>query len=300
MEPWVLVTLMAAAAQTVRFMLQKHLKSTKLSTAGATFARFIYSAPLIAVIAFVYAYISGQGAPRIPASFWPYAIAGGISQIVATMCVVAIFSHRNFAVGITFKKTEVILAAIVGLIVLGEGVGLWALIAIIIGLVGVLLLSDPPRADGPWAQRIFNKAAGLGLLSGVLFAVSGVGYRGASLSIDHGDAFYRAIVTLAVVTAFQTMIMTVWLIWRERGEITRVLASWRVAVLVGVTSMIGSIGWFTAFTLQTVALVKAVGQIELILSLMAATLFFKETISKREWQGLGFLGISIVMLVFVT
>lgn len=300
MEWWVVITLIAATAQTVRFMLQKHLKATKLSTAGATFARFIYSAPLVAVIATAYASVSGQGLPQIPAEFWGYAAWGGLSQILATMCVVALFAHRNFAVGITFKKTEVILAAIVGLLVLGDAVTWLALVAILIGTVGVLLLSDPPEATGPWLHRIFNKAAGLGILSGLLFAFSGTGYRGASLSLLAGDPFYRAIITLAFVTAFQTTIMAVWLVWRERGEITRVLQAWRVAGMVGITSMIGSIGWFTAFTLQTVALVNAVGQVEMILSLMAATLFFKETISKREWQGLGFLGISIVMLILVT
>lgn len=299
MEPWVAVTLMAASAQAVRFMLQKHLKSTKLSTAGATFARFIYSAPLVALIAVVYAQSTGQGAPNIPASFWPSALAGGLSQILATMCVVAIFAHRNFAVGITFKKTEVILAAIVGLVVLGDVVTLPVLGAIIIGLVGVLLLSDPPRAEGAWHSRIFNKAAGLGLLSGLLFAFSGVGYRGASLSLGEGDVFYRAIVTLAFVTAFQVVVMAIWLALRERAEIARVLAAWRVAGLVGITSMIGSIGWFTAFTMQTVALVKAVGQVELILSLLATMLVFGEAISKREWQGLVLIAASVLLLIFV-
>jgi len=297
MEPWILITLMAATAQSVRFMLQKHLKSTKLSTAGATFARFIYSAPMIAVIAMSYAQLSGQGLPDIPALFWPYAIAGGLSQIIATMCVVALFAHRNFAVGITFKKTEVILAAIVGLIVLGDRVSLPVLFAIIVGLVGVLLLSDPPKATGAWHQRIFNRAAGLGLLSGLLFAISGVGYRGASLSLGHGDVFYRAIVTLACVTVFQTIVLAIWLAIRERCEIARVLAAWRVAGLVGVTSMIGSIGWFTAFTMQTVALVKAVGQIELVLSLVATMLVFGETISRREWQGLILIAVSVLLLV---
>lgn len=300
MDLWIIITLVAATAQTVRFMLQKHLKSTQLSTAGATFARFIYSAPLVAVIAVAYATLSGQGVPAIPTEFWGYAAWGGISQILATMCVVALFAHRNFAVGITFKKTEVILAAIVGFVILGDTLSGLAVFAILIGTAGVLLLSDPPEAVGPWRVRIFNKAAGLGILSGLLFAFSGTGYRGASLSLGDGDVFYRAIVTLAFVTAFQTAIMAAWLVWREKGEITRVLLAWRVAGLVGLTSMIGSISWFTAFTLQTVALVNAVGQVEMILSLMAATLFFKETISKREWQGLGFLGVSIVMLILFT
>ena len=193
-----------------------------------------------------------------------------------------------------------ILAGVVGFVILGDTLSGAAIIAILIGTTGVLLLSDPPDATGPWHQRIFNKAAGLGILSGLLFAFSGTGYRGASLSLLEGDPFYRAIITLAFVTAFQTTIMAIWLVWRERGEITKVLRVWRVAGLVGLTSMIGSISWFTAFTLQTVALVNAVGQIEMVLSLMAATLFFKEKISVREWQGLALLGVSIVMLILVT
>ena len=300
MDLWIIIALMAATAQTARFMLQKHLRSVSLSTAGSTFARFIYSAPVIAVVAIIYVTATGQAAPNLTPTFWGYAITGGISQIVATMCVVALFTQRNFAVGITFKKTEVILAAIVGFAVLGDAVTVPTLIAIFIGLAGVLLLSDPPEATGPWLQRIANRAAGLGLLSGLLFGFSGVAYRGATLSLSHGDTFYRAIVTLAFVTAFQMTIMAVWLLWRERGEITRVLAAWRVAGLVGLFSMIGSLCWFLAFTLQTMALVKAVGQAELLLSLMAGWLVFGETISKREWQGLALLGASIIMLVLVT
>ena len=300
MEPWVLITLLAAAAQTIRFMLQKHLKSTQLSTAGATFARFIYSAPLVMLIALAYGFFTRQTLPTLETHFFAYAIVGGISQILATMCVVALFSHRNFAVGITFKKTEVLLSALVGILVLGDFITLPALGAILVGLVGVLLLSDPPQSSGPLLKRVFNRASGLGLLSGLLFGISGVTYRGASLSLQTGDVFFRAIVTLAFVTAFQVIIMAGWLVWRERGEILRVLTAWRVAGLVGLSSMAGSICWFVAFTLQTAALVNAVGQIELIFSLMATTLFFKEKVSLRELQGVGLLSLSIVILILVT
>jgi len=300
MEPWVLITLLAAAAQTVRFMLQKHLKATRLSTAGATFARFVYSAPLVACIAIAYVILTSQTAPLLGWPFVIYGIAGAISQILATMCVVALFAHRNFAVGITFKKTEVLLSALVGVIVLGDYIDGLAIGAIVLGLLGVLLLSDPPEAAGPLSKRIFNKASGLGLLSGLFFGISGVSYRGASLSLADGGVFYRAIITLAFVTAFQTAIMTLWLLWREPGEIGRVMASWRVAGMVGLSSMAGSICWFTAFTLQAAALVNAIGQIELIFSLMATTLFFREQITKREIQGVGLLSLSIVVLVLVT
>ncbi len=299
MEPWILITVGAATAQTLRFMLQKRLKGMALSTAGATFARFVYSSPLVAVIAVIYASSTGQGFPGLPLSFWPYMLAGGMSQILATMCVVALFSHRNFAVGITFKKTEVLLSALFGFIILGDTFTTLTILAMLIGLGGVLLLSDPPDGVGPWHQRIFNKATALGLGAGVLFGISGNGYRGASLSLADGDVFYRAIMTLAFVTAFQTIAMAAWLAWRERGEIMRVLSAWRVAGLVGVTSMIGSICWFTAFTLQNAAYVNAVGQIELLFSLLIGAFVFGEKVTTREWQGLLLLTLSIIMLVLL-
>lgn len=299
MEPWILITFGAAGAQTLRFMLQKRLTGMALSTAGATFARFIYSAPLVAVIAITYAQATSQGLPGLSAGFWGYALAGGVSQILATMCVVALFQHRNFAVGITFKKTEVLLSALFGFLILGDRFTLATIVAMLIGLAGVLLLSDPPGGNGAWHRRIFNRATALGIGAGVLFGISGNGYRGAALSLPEGDVFYRAIVTLACVTAFQTLAMAIWLVWRERGEIMRVLSAWRVAGLVGLTSMIGSICWFTAFTMQNAAYVNAVGQVELLFSLIIGAFVFGERISAREWQGLVLLTVSIVMLVLL-
>ncbi len=299
MELWILITIGAAAAQSLRFMLQKRLTGMALSTAGATFARFIYSSPLVAVIAVTYANTSGQGAPVISSGFWPYAIAGGASQILATMCVVALFRHRNFAVGITFKKTEVLLSALFGFLILGDMFTPLTILAMVIGLGGVLLLSDPPEGVGPWRKRIFNRATALGLGAGVLFGISGNGYRGASLSLGDGDVFYRAIVTLAIVTALQTLTMALWLVWRERGEILKVLRAWRVAGLVGLTSMIGSICWFNAYTMQNAAYVNAVGQIELLFSLVIGAFVFGEKVTAREWQGLFLLTLSIIMLVLL-
>ena len=55
--------------------------------------------------------------------------------------------------------------------------------------------------------------------------------------------------------------------------------------------------WFTAFTLQNAAYVKAVGQIELIFSLLVTVLFFKEKISLREWIGVAVLGMSVLGMV---
>lgn len=300
MPLWIPITIAAAFMQNLRFLLQRHLKVTTLSTAGATWARFLYSAPLVALLVAVYLGLSGEPLPGTNARFWGFIISGGIAQILATMCVVALFARRNFAVGITLKKTEVILTALIGLVVLGEAVSTPVVIAIGFGFVGVLLLSDPPKGliALPWRARLFNAASGYGLASGVLFGVSAVGYRGASLSLESGSVFLRASFTLSAATAVQTLALLAWLMWRERDEIGKVLASWRVSSLVGVTSMLGSLGWFTAFTLQTAAYVKALGQIELLFTFLFSAFWLKERSSAKEIAGIGFIVASLVLIVW--
>lgn len=297
-EAWILLSVMAALFQTLRFMLQKQLSMGRLSAGGATFARFFYAAPFAAAIAFGYLGWWGQGLPDLGGLFWQYVLAGGLAQILATWCVVALFAERNFAVGITFKKTEVVQTALVGFVILGDRVSMAGLMAILVGLVGVLVLSDAP-ASGHWSRRFVNRAAGLGLASGACFAISAVAYRGATLEVASEDAFLRAMLSVAAVTAAQSIAMALWLRWREPGQLGRVWAARGTAVWMGLTSVGGSVGWFTAFTLQNAAYVFAVGQVEVIFSMLASVLFFRETISRREYIGIALLSASILLLVLL-
>ena len=297
MPLWVTATVAAAIFQTLRFMLQKSLSSGALSAGGATFSRFVYSAPFVLCGLALWLAVTGMTMPGLTGRFWAFAVAGGLTQILATVFVVLTFRERNFAVGITFKKTEVIQTVLVGVVILGEGISAGALVAILVGLSGVLLLSRGTEARGFW-RDLTGRAPLLGLGSGVLFAVSAVSYRGASLEID-AAAPLRAAVTLAVVVTLQTVVMGAWLAIRERGEIARVWAARRVAVWVGLTSLLGSFCWFLAFTLQTAAYVNALGQVEMIFSLLASVLFFRETVTRRETVGMALIAISVLTLILV-
>ncbi|MEL7091995.1 MAG: DMT family transporter [Pseudomonadota bacterium] len=299
MTLWIPITLAAAFFQTLRFMLQRQLSLGTLSAGGATLARFLYSAPLVVVLVGLYLPLSGQTVPALSPAFWAYGAVGGLAQIMATVFVVLLFKARNFAVGITFKKTEAIQAALVGWVVLGDPVSAWGFAAIAVGLLGVLVLSSPPELSRVQMRDVFNRASGLGLGAGVLFAVSAVAYRGASLSIDLDDAFARAGVTLAAVTSMQMIAMVLWLGWREPGQVAAVWDARRIAIWVGLLSMCGSFCWFVAFTLQTAAYVKALGQVELIFSALASVLIFRETVRAREWLGMALLLASILGLVAV-
>ena len=288
------LSISAAAAQTVRFALQKILAGGALSPAAATWARFLWSAPVVA--AFMAAYIATTPAelPPFRSQFWPYAMGGGLFQILATICTISLFKRRAFAVGITFKKTEVMLTALAGLVILGDRLDPSGAAFIALGFIGVLLLSAPPEGGG-----MFNRGAALGLLSGVFFAFSAIGYRGATLAIQSDNIFLIAGITLAIVTFAQSIALGLWLWLREPGQITATFASWRRSTLVGVFSLIGSWCWFAAFALQNAAYVFAVGQIELIFSLVVGVLLFRERPAARELLGMGVLTASIVAVAII-
>lgn len=296
---WIFISILAAAFQTLRFMLQKLLSGGALSAGGATLARFFYSMPFVISLCAGYLIWTGNAWPALSGVFWVYALTGGLAQILATWSVVALFAHRNFAVGITFKKTEVVQTALVGFILLGDRVSMAGMVAILIGLIGVLILADSPEGGEGGLRRVVNRAAGLGLLSGAFFAVSAVCYRGATLAVPSEDPFLRAVVALAIVTTSQTLGLSAWLAWREKGELGRVIAARRTAVWMGLTGLGGSLCWFLAFTLQNAAYVFAVGQIEVIFSIAASVLFFGERLLRKELAGIAFLTLSILALVLL-
>lgn len=293
---WVIATLAAALVQTVRFSLQRSLRSAGLSSGGATFSRFLFAAPLAIALSACLLGASGQPMPALDGRFWVMVVIGGLAQIIATLATVALFSLRNFAVGIAFTKTETILVALFSILFLGETVSVAGFVAILLGFGGVLLLSVP---RGGRALAVVNRASALGLTAGAFFGISAIGYRAATLELAGLDALLRAALTLAAVTSFQTVAMAFWLRWREPGEIARVVARWRVTGLVGLTGMLGSLGWFLAFALQNAAYVRALGQVELVFSVLGSWLVFKERSRPRELVGIALLLASIVALVLV-
>lgn len=300
MDLWIIATLSAATFQTIRFMLQKLLAGGTLTATGSTFARFAYAAPAALIVTTGYLAWSGHGLPPLDAYFWGWAVFGGLGQILATVLVVMTFAERNFAVGITLKKTEVLQTALLGLLLLGEHIspGGWAAIAI--GLAGVLMLSQTPDNPDAFWKGLRSRAVLLGLGSGFFFATAGVGYRAATLEIPSEDPILRAAISLVCVTSMQALAMALWLHRREPGQITRAWKARRTALWLGLTSMAGTLSWFTAFTLQTAAYVYALGQVELLLSLAASVLFFHETVTKRELTGIALLTASILALILVT
>lgn len=291
MELWVALSLASAFLQNLRSALQRAL-TPRVGVVGAAYARFVFAAPWAVLLVGVLV-VSGAGLPRANATFAFWTVAGGLGQIGATLLLLHVFSLRNFAVGNAFAKTETVQAALFGLVLLGDRIAPLALAGILTSLVGVLLLSAPKGLRG----GVTDRAAILGLASGALFALSGVAYRAASLSLEADGFLIRPAFTLACVTVMQTLLMTLWNRMRVPGGILQVLRQWRLAAPVGIAGMLASLGWFAAFTLASAAHVKAVGQVELVFAWLTARFAFDERPSARETLAIALVAGGIVILI---
>ncbi len=284
---WIPLTLMAALLQSLRTAVQRHL-TKRLSTNGATFTRFGYGLPLAALYMLLLTEVLDNAWPQPTWHFWAWTGMGSISQILATSLLLTVLRTKNFAVGIAYSKTEVVQAALFGLIFLGEHITWLGALAIMLGTVGVMLFSlkkdaHPLRAFlTGWMERV----ALVGLLSAALFGVSAVGFRAGSLSLGHPNPLVSAGFTLLWSAAIQTVVMATYLRLREPGQLTKVFQAWRIAGLSGVTGIVGSAGWFTAMTLQQVAYVRTLGLVEMLFTFAIAVLFFKEHPRRAEILGI--------------
>ncbi|MEX0693268.1 MAG: DMT family transporter [Rhodospirillales bacterium] len=300
MEIWIPITIVAAFCQNLRSALQKHLKG-KLSTGGATYVRFFYAWPFALLYVFGLHTWGGMPLPDINGLFLVYCVLGGLSQIIFTGLLVWLFSFRNFAVGTTFSKTETVQVALLGFLLLGDTLSTGALLAIIISVIGVMTMSlaQTNITLKTLFSGLVEKSTLIGLASGLFLGASVVFFRGASLQLHYDGYIMSAAYTLAVSVVIQTVLMGLYLLWREPGQMTAVLVNWKWSLAVGVAGVLGSIAWFSAFTLENAALVRAVGQIELVFTFIASAVFFREKSTRLEIAGILLVIAGILLILYV-
>lgn len=300
MELWIPITLVAAFLQNLRSAMQKHLKGV-MGTTGATFVRFGFGVPFALAFVLGLHLVAGYRLPQPNGTFFAWMALGGVTQIAGTFLLVYLFSFRNFAVGTAYSRTEPAQAALFGLVFLGERVTAGTLAAIAVSVMGVMLISVA-RVPLTWRALFLStvsRTALIGLASGTLFGISAVAYRAASISLGGPNFMMQAAVTLAFVILFQTSLMGIWMLWRDRAEIGRIGRAWRPSLVVGAAGACASFGWFMAMTLEQAAVVKALAQVEMIFTFASSVYFFRETINLKETFGCILIVMGILLLLIL-
>jgi drug/metabolite transporter (DMT)-like permease len=296
---WIPITVAAALFQNIRTTMQQKIRGI-LSVDGANFVRYLYGAPLaLGMLAFL-VFGTGRQLPSISLLFLGLVTIAGVAQIVATSLMIHAFSLRNYAVGTVYSKTETVFVALYATFIASEPLKFGAWMGILVCLGGVVILS----LRGSFANvrtvlaDLTHKGARYGILSGAIFAIAAGTIREASKVLPDGDFMIRGITVLACMNTIQIVLMAAYLARRDRPQLGKVWFNWRSSVWVGIFSVLGSAGWALAMTLENAALVRAVGQIELVFTFIASHVVLKERPSAGEWIG-SVLVVGGVVLILV-
>ena len=284
---WLPAALLAGLFQAWRTAVQQRLRA-QVSISGAGLVRYLYGFPVAVVLLTAYVNHYHVSLPTLNERFLVDASIAGIAQILATLLLISAFGQSSFVVGTAFSKTEVVQAALFAWLILSEHLSALVIAGIVVGVCGVLLLSLWGQSFQKQGLGILlrNRAARSGLGAGALFALTGVFVKRATLDLDISDATFSALMVLVAVMLVQTLSHCAWLAIRDRDTLRQAFTTWRISSQVGLLAALGSACWFTGFANAPVALVRVVGQVEVVFTLLFAHLYLREHIRRHEIAGL--------------
>jgi drug/metabolite transporter (DMT)-like permease len=282
---------MATFLQAWRNAFQSKLGET-VKVAGVTLARFIWAGPIAAVYLSVLYYVEPTYIPSFNSTYFYYVLGASGMQIIATALMVNLFKMNNFAVGAGLAKSEALVAAVLGVIFFGTTLSLLGWLGVIIGGVAVFLMSAAKGFKGLSLTTIV-----MGLACGSAFALTSLWVREASLQLNLGFPYSAAWVLLMVIS-IQTVILLVYLLLTDRATLTALWRRPKLTILISVSSCLGSIGWFSAMSLQNVPYVKTLGQVEIFFTLLISTYWLKQKVQIKDAFGLALIAVAAVLVIW--
>jgi len=295
---WIIVTVFAAFFQNLRSGIQKNLNK-EISLVASTYVRFIFCLPFAFILYILYF----QGFEFFhetlqQKNFLLYILLASIAQIFFTFLLLYSFQFSNFIVGTTLSKTEVVQIAILETLILHDSFNFWTIVGIVISTIGVLVFST--KNKDMIIKNLSSKSTLVGLACGFLLASSVTFYRAATLSlVNFNSKFEMALSTLFIGVLIQSFILTIYLLYFEKSEFKKMYQNKFQCIAAGFCGFVTTLSWFYAFALVQAAIVRAVGQIELLFSYIASRYYFKEKIKFIEIIGIIIFAIGVVVILLV-
>jgi drug/metabolite transporter (DMT)-like permease len=287
---WIVFTLIAAAAQTLRNATQQHLTAT-LGTAGATHVRFLFGVPFGLLFLFAAVVATKQPLPSPGVSYWAWILLGGLAQSAATALMLTAMNDRSFVVVYAYIKTEPVQVALFGLVLLGDQVTLPMAVAILIATSGVLVMS---RKAG---ERELKPTL-LGLAAGAMFGLSAIGFRGAILTLSDASYVMAASYSVVMGLTLQAALLSIYLLLRSPRVLSAIMREWRPSMLAGFLGAFASLFWFLAFALATAASVRTLALVEVLFAQAISTFGFRQRTSPREILGIVLIVAGVGLLLW--
>jgi drug/metabolite transporter (DMT)-like permease len=292
---WVPITLIASAAQTARNATQRSLTES-IGTLGATQVRFLYGLPFALLFLAVVATAAGERIPSVPTGAMAFTFLGAVSQIAATALMLAAMKQKSFAVTTAYIKTEPVLTALVGLLLLGDSLTPLKALGIAVATMGVLLMSVRREALGDLLRE--SRPALLGIGAGAMFGLSAVAFRGGIIGLPSGGFVLRASTILALGLAIQTALLVAYLVLFDRPALTGSFRVWKTSLAAGFLGAFASQFWFLGFALTSAANVRTLALVEVFMAQAVSRKLFAQETTLQQYLGMSLIvgGVAAVML----
>ena len=292
---WMIATLIASAAQTARNAMQQSLTAT-IGTIGATQVRFLYGFPFALVFLFGTSFVTGVAVPPINQMTFAFGVSGAVMQIIGTILMLVAMRLRSFAVATAYLKTEPVLVAIAGVLVLGEYLDLYAWLAIVVATIGVVVLTWKPQEGdlgSSWKPALF------GIGAGGCFALAAVLFRGGILYLEPAPFYLMASTMLAWSLGIQSFILMVGMLVFDRPALINSLKAWRQSLFAGFMGAFASQFWFIGFSLTSAANVRTLALVEVVMAQGVSRGLFKQKTSLRELSGMALVvgGVAVLLIL---
>ena len=292
---WVPITIAAAGAQVFRNGAQASL-TTKIGTLGATQVRFIFGLPFAALFLATALWVGGVAIPPIGSQAIAWCLLGALCQIAATALMLQVMRERAFGVAYAYIKTEPVLVALMGVILLHDVLSPLGWVAVGVVTAGVLFASTKP-SDARLLLRE-GRPILLGTLGGGLFGLSAIAFRAAIEALADGGFVVRSLSMLVLSLAIQSLVLGLWLAFRQREAFLGSLREWRVSLGAGFLGAAASSGWFIAFSLTAAANVRTLALIEMPLAAVVSGRITGKAMAGHEWAGMAVILLGLVLLLY--
>ncbi|MEI2685366.1 MAG: EamA family transporter [Cypionkella sp.] len=136
-----------------------------------------------------------------------------------------------------------------------------------------------------------------GLLAGLLFGISAIGFRGGITSLPTGDFLIRATTTLVLGLILQSAALALWLAIFNRKAMTASLKVWRPSLGAGFLGAFASQFWFIGFSLTSAANIRTLALVEVIFAAGVSRYILRQPISQRQVIGMTIIAAGIALLL---
>jgi drug/metabolite transporter (DMT)-like permease len=258
--------------------------------------RFVYGLPFAALFLAGALALAQASLPRLDPEALAWTLGGAICQIGGTAMMLVVMHRRAFGVAYAYIKTEPVIVALLGVVLLGDLLPPLAWVATGVVTAGVIVASVKP---GEYS-RLLSEGGMIfaGIVSGALYGISSIAFRGGIEALGEGGFVVRSLTILVTSLVIQSVLLGSWLALRDRPAFLGSLREWRQSIGAGFAGAASSACFFTAFALTPASNVRTMALIELPIVALASGRLTGQKMARHEIAGLAIVMGGVALLLY--